>query len=87
MSADSPNLGLATYDDQMPPEAIGDAFNWRYDWLVPDTVTLVDDAGMQTSEAVAGLSFSLIALYIDGIPDQGGMLAFSVLPDLVQVSP
>jgi hypothetical protein len=54
---------------------------------VPATVDLVSDAGPAGQEPAAGLSFSIIAAYLDSVEPTEAMLTFALETDLVKVTP
>lgn len=84
---DSDGLGQTAYDASGAPESKGDLLNFRYDWTVPATVDLVIDGGPASQEGTAGLSFSVIAAYLDSVQPSEAMLTFAIEPDLVKVTP
>jgi len=70
----SPQVGATTYDAAGPP-AQGDVFDFKRSWTIPSTISLRDGAGAITTVPAAGLSVSVLAVYIDGQPAQGGIVA------------
>jgi hypothetical protein len=83
-SADDPGVGPATYQAGGPMGA-GDTLDFRRDVTIPATVELVDEAGAIEPVPAAGLLFSLIALYVDGLPVTAAFVTFTIAPNLIQV--
>jgi hypothetical protein len=83
------NIGIATFDGANPPNDKGEPLDWRWEWVVPETVDLMTGEGAIAAKGVptAGMSLTVLAAYVDGPLDQGGMLTFSFVQDLVKVSP
>jgi hypothetical protein len=84
---DGDGLGPTAFDASGAPEGKGDLLNFQFDWTVPATVDLVADGGATSQAAAAGLSFSLIAAYLDSLEPNAAMLTFAIEPDLVKVTP
>jgi hypothetical protein len=78
-----PNLAFTEYDADGPP-GNGDLLNYRLDWTIPTDVPLVDPAGIMSTEPASGLSFTVIAYYVDGITGSS-IATFSFSPDLIRV--
>jgi hypothetical protein len=78
------NLGIATFDDANAPEGKGDVLNWRFDYTIPDTLTLIGETGTMDVPA-AGQSLSVIPIYID--QNNGGMIGFAFALDHLKVNP
>lgn len=72
-AGDDPSLGLATFDAGGPPAA-GDVFNFRRNVTIGANVELIDEAGDRETVPSAGLSFTIIAVYVDAA-DQGILAA------------
>lgn len=81
------NLPPATYQPDGAPEGTGDLLNWRFDYTFPETVTLVDDAGVTTEAPSAGLRLSMLAAYADQVLSDQGMLTFAFVVEMVEVEP
>jgi hypothetical protein len=79
-----PDGTTPTVFDASGPEGVGDTLNWRLDWVIPDTITVTDGVSTQTMPS-AGLTFRLIALYLDGLPATGGILTFQFQESAVTV--
>jgi hypothetical protein len=77
-SSQSPQVGPTAYDAS-GPLAQGDTFNFKRSWTIPATLSLRNnDTGAITSAPAAGQTVSVIAVYIDGLPAQGGIIALDV---------
>jgi hypothetical protein len=71
-----PHLAPTSYELTAPMGAT-DLLNYRFQFTIPSTVTLYDDAtGNLTDVPAAGLSVTPAALYLDELPPDG-ILAFS----------
>lgn len=77
----------STHDPASPPMGKGDLLDFRFDWTVPETVSVFSADGALTEESTAGKSFTVTAAYIDGAPPGEAMLTFTYLPDFLKVSP
>lgn len=72
-----PHLAPTSYELTAPMGAT-DTLNYRFQFTIPSTVTLYDDAtGNTTDVPAAGLTVSPAALYFDVAPPEG-ILAFSI---------
>ncbi len=60
-----PGLAVATFD-ATAPEGAGDLLNWEFTATIHSMVDLVDDMGNVESVASSGMTFSVVAIYIDG---------------------
>lgn len=78
-----PNLAFTAYDADAP-DGVGDLLNWTFTWTVPETVTLLDDAGTGIPAPSSGLSLTVVAAYVDQLAP-GGMATFGFEPDLLKV--
>ncbi|MEZ4307214.1 MAG: hypothetical protein R3F14_04110 [Polyangiaceae bacterium] len=78
---------ITSYDGPGAPEGIGDALNFAFEWTVPATLTLMDDAGNVTTEDAAGQSISSSPFTSTPSPPSKGILTFSFEPALVKVTP
>jgi hypothetical protein len=83
---DEKNLGIAVYDDAGAPEGKGDVLNWRFDYTMPETLTLIGETGTMDVPA-AGQSLTVVPLYIDQAIESGGMLGFALAPNYIKVQP
>lgn len=77
-AAQDPHVGPTTYD-AAGPQAQGDVFNFQRAWTIPATLTLrhPDTAAITTAPA-AGQSVTVLAVYIDGLPNQDGIVALEI---------
>jgi hypothetical protein len=73
-TGNDPHLGVTTYEAGGPP-AQGDTFNWRRSWTIPSQLQVRDQAGNISTVPAAGQTISILAIYIDGAPMSGGMVA------------
>lgn len=69
-----PQVGPTTYEPGGPP-AQGDTFNWRRDWTIPATLQVRTEAGVISNVPASGQVISILAVYVDGAPMAGGMVA------------
>lgn len=79
-------LAIATYEDAAP-EGKGDKLDYRFDYTFPDTVFLVDQAQQMTEVPSAGLTLNIIAAYADQLPQNEGMLVFTLGVESLKVAP
>ena len=79
-----PHVGPTTYEPGGPP-AQGDTFNWRRDWTIPATLQVRDDSGAIASVPAAGQVISILAVYVDGLPASGGMVALDTSTSTVTI--
>lgn len=73
-TGNDPQVGPTTFNASGPP-AQGDTFNWQRSWTIPATLQVRTDAGVVSSVPAAGQVISILAVYIDGPPMSGGMVA------------
>jgi hypothetical protein len=83
-AADDPHVGPTTYD-VAGPQAQGDIFDYKRAWTIPSTLSLRDDNGAMTTAPASGKTVSVIAVYIDGLPNQGGIVALDVSATPIQI--
>ena len=77
-TANDPQTGPTTYDPSGPP-AQGEVFNYMRQWTIPTTLQLRDDAtGTITSAPASGQDITIICVYIDKLPMQGGIVALDI---------
>jgi hypothetical protein len=77
-AATDPHVGPTTYD-AAGPQAQGDLFNYKRAWTIPATLSLRNpDNGALTTAPAAGQSVTILAVYVDGVPNQGGIVALEV---------
>jgi hypothetical protein len=68
-AAQDPHVGVTTYD-AAGPMGTGDQLDFRRAWTVPATVALYDEESGQTSSVpAAGLSLTIICVYVDAVQD------------------
>ena len=81
----SPQVGATTYDPA-GPAAQGDVFDFKRAWTIPATVSLRDNTtGAITTVAAAGLSLSVVAVYVDGPITMGGIVALDSSATPIQI--
>ena len=73
-TGNDPHVGPTTFD-AAGPSANGDTFNWRRTWTIPATLQVRTEQGVISSVPAAGQVISVLAVYIDGPPMSGGMVA------------
>ena len=73
-TGNDPQVGPTTYNAAGPP-AQGDTFNWQRSWTIPATLQVRTDAGVISSVPASGQVISILAVYVDGPPMSGGMVA------------
>lgn len=78
---------VTKYEASGAPQGKGDLLNFRFDWTVPDTIDVFDAAGVPTSKSTAGMSISVIVLYVDSGKPKEGILTYTIAPDLIKVTP
>jgi hypothetical protein len=73
---DDPHVAPTAYD-AAGPMGNGDLLNWRFQWTIPATIELYDEATMvRTPVAASGMVLSPIALYVDSFT--GGIAEFAI---------
>ena len=84
-AADDPHVGPTTFDAAGPP-AQGDVFNFRRAWTIPTTLTLRDpNTAAITTAPAAGQTVTILAVYVDGAPNQGGIVALEIGATPIQI--
>jgi hypothetical protein len=77
-AAQDPHVGPTAYDAAGPP-AQGDVFNFRRAWTIPATLSLRHpDTGVLSTAPAAGQTVTTLAVYVDGAPNQGGIVALEI---------
>jgi hypothetical protein len=77
-AATDPHVGPTAYD-AAGPAAQGDVFNFRRAWTIPTTLNLRHpDTGVLSTAPAAGQSVTILAVYVDGQPMQGGIVALEI---------
>jgi len=80
---EDPHVAPTSYD-AAGPMGQGDLLNWRFDWTVPATIELYDEATMtRTPVAASGLTLYPIAVYLDQAT--AGIAAFAFDPRPIQI--
>jgi len=79
-----PQVGPTTFEAAGPP-AQGDTFNWRRDWTIPATLQVRDEAGNVSSVPASGQVISILAVYVDGPPMAGGMVALDTSTTTINI--
>jgi hypothetical protein len=84
-AAQDPHVGPTTYDAAGPP-AQGDIFDFKRAWTIPTTLSLRDpNTGAITSAPASGQTVTIICVYIDGLPNQGGIVALEIGMSPIQI--
>lgn len=84
-TAQDPHVGPTTYDAAGPP-AQGDIFDFKRAWTIPSTLSLRDpNTAAITSAPASGQTVTIICVYIDGLPNQGGIVALEVGTTPIQI--
>jgi hypothetical protein len=73
-TGNDPQVGVSTFD-AAGPAAQGDTFNWRRNWTIPAQLQVRTEAGVISTVPAAGQVISILAVYVDGPPMSGGMVA------------
>jgi hypothetical protein len=73
-----------TVRDDAGPQGKGDQLNRRFDWTIPTTLSVRNDAGQITSRAASGQTVTVLAVYIDGSTPGIVGLDFSTTPIEIQ---
>lgn len=84
-AADDPHVGPTTYDPAGPP-AQGDVFDFKRTWTIPTTLSLRDpDTAAITTATASGQTVTILCVYLDGLPNQGGIVALEVGATPIQI--
>lgn len=85
VAADDPHVGPTTYDPAGPP-AQGDVFDFKRAWTIPTTLSLRDPTTAAITTAPAsGQTVTILCVYVDGVPNQGGIVALDVGATPIQI--
>jgi hypothetical protein len=77
-AAQDPHVGVTAYD-AAGPQAQGDVFNFRRAWTIPTTLNLRHpDTAVLSSAPASGQTVTILAVYVDGLPNQGGIVALEI---------
>ncbi|HTL34453.1 MAG TPA: hypothetical protein VL326_15100 [Kofleriaceae bacterium] len=75
-TASDPQTGPTTYD-AAGPMAQGDVFDYKRTWAIGTTIDIRDQTtGTITTVPASGQDINVIAVYVDKLPAQGGIVAF-----------
>ncbi len=83
--ADDPGIGPSVHDPDGPMGS-GDLLDRAYPLTIGANVDLIDEAGAIATVPSAGLSFTIIAVYLDELPPDG-IAAFAISPATLEVNP
>lgn len=84
-AADDPHVGPTTYDPAGPP-AQGDVFDFKRAWTIPTTLSLRDpNTAAITTAPASGQTVTILCVYVDGVPNQGGIVALEVGATPIQI--
>lgn len=78
---------LSVYEASGAPTGKGDLLDFRFDWTVPEKVLVMGPDGSVHEESTAGMSITVIAVYLDSSDPGQGMLTFALEADLLKVTP
>ena len=78
---------VTQYQPSGVPQGKGDSLDFHFDWTVPDTIDVYGPDGKPTPQSTAGMSLTVLVLYIDSVVPNEGMLTFTSAPDLIEVTP
>ena len=78
---------VTQYQPSGAPQGKGDSLDFHFDWTVPDTIDVYGPDGKPTPQSTAGMSLTVLVLYIDSAVPNEGMLTFTIAPDLIEVTP
>ena len=81
------NTAVSTYEASGAPVGKGDALSFRSDWTVPDKVSVFQGDGSLAELDAAGLSFTVLAAYLDSAKPKEGMVTLTIEADLLKVTP
>ena len=83
----SETSAVTQYQPSGAPQGKGDSLDFRFDWTVPDTIDVYDANGKPTPKSTAGMSLTVLVLYIDSAVPNEGILTFTIASDLLKVTP
>ncbi len=79
-----PHIGQTTYDAG-GPMGTGDVFNFQRAWTIPSTITLYnEDTGARQNVPAAGLSLTIICVYIDSFTNGIATIEIGSSPITIQ---
>lgn len=79
-----PHVGQTAFD-AAGPAAQGDVFNYRRSWTIPSTLTVRTEAGVESQVPASGQRLRVLAVYIDGAPAAGGIIALDASTSTIEV--
>ncbi len=83
-----PTSAYAAFDDANPPPIGDESYNWMFEWVVPDTVDLLDfDDNLVEAVPTAGMSFFLVGAYIPELDGDDYTIAVNFTQEGLQVQP
>ena len=66
-------------EDAAGPPAQGDVFNWKRTWTIGTTLDVRDQTtGTISTVAASGQDITILCVYIDKLPMQGGSVALEI---------
>ncbi len=83
-TGNDPQVGPTAFDASGPP-AQGDTFNYKRDWTIPAQLQVRDQAGTLATVDAHGRTISILALYVDGPPMSGGIIALDTSPTTIKI--
>lgn len=83
-TGNDPHVGPTAFDAGGPP-AQGDTFNWFRTWTIPATLQVRDQAGTTRSVDAHGQTISILAVYVDGPPMAGGIVALDTATSTIHI--
>lgn len=83
-ASQDPHVGVTTYDPA-GPMGTGDLLNFRRTWTIPASITLFDeDTGMSQVVPAAGLTLTIICVYLDAAQDGIASIEIGATPINIQ---
>ncbi len=83
-AAMDPHVGATSYDAG-GPMGTGDVLNFRRSWTIPTTITLLNpDTGARQDVAAAGLTLTVICVYVDSLSNGIATIEFGAAPITIQ---
>ncbi|MBL9025737.1 MAG: hypothetical protein JNL21_26315 [Myxococcales bacterium] len=86
--SEDPTSAYATFDEEGAPLVGDEVMNWRFDWVIPQTVDLYDFEGNPSlAVPTEGMSFFVIGAYIPEAIANDYVIAVNFTPNGLQVLP
>lgn len=86
-AVNDPHVGPTTYD-AAGPQGQGDVFDYKRTWTIPGTLTVRNPStGVSSTTPAAGKTVTILAVYLDGLPAQQGMVAFDIGTSTIMITP